>query len=166
MRKCFTPNFKFLNQIIFDIGRLKIRHKIAAWTPLIEQKWPSWLYFLFDFKDVNIIGKLFSAAFQWYSYLKCMYINKKVIFCRDFVTLTSHASVKVTRSIRGVQAAILCLIFNLYISKSIWFRNLKFGVRHFLIQTYKHAKFQQNRRWSAKKYQKGCELTWNVPAGK
>ena len=33
-------------------------------------------------------------------------------------------------------------------------------MRHFLIQTYKHAKFQQNLRWSAKE---GCELTWNVP---
>ena len=40
---------------------------------------------------------------------------------------------------------------------------MKFGVRHFLIQTYKYAKFQQNRRWSAKKCRKGCELTWNVP---
>ena len=32
-------------------------------------------------------------------------------------------------------------------------------MRHFLIQSYKHAKFQQNRRWLAKE---GCELTWNM----
>ena len=38
---------------------------------------------------------------------------------------------------------------------------MKFGVRYFLIQTYKHPKFQQNRRCLAKE---GCELTWNVPA--
>ena len=46
--------------------------------------------------DNNKIGKLQQMS-------QCSYINKKVIFCRDLVTLTSHDSKKLTLDKKNFQ---------------------------------------------------------------